>query len=216
MGIAGQYWEIRATLGRDPGVEATPVLFDLTIQCCETPEVTCSATLVHIGDDDDSDDDVDADDDDDSDDLDDGCTLEVAWTATSPTDCDLVVDAVVDIGCRIIPVELGQIISLHCHGPDDDDSDFDDDDSDDDSECSAGDCSFDFVNGVLRICSDTAVLIVTATDEEGNTASCELDLCPICPVGDDDDSNGDGPVGPGAGQLGGVSIEDAVEVVCRL
>ncbi|MCH8151626.1 MAG: hypothetical protein IH830_04555 [Planctomycetes bacterium] len=33
VGVAGQYWEIRATLGRDPGVDETPVMFDLTIQC---------------------------------------------------------------------------------------------------------------------------------------------------------------------------------------
>jgi streptogramin lyase len=32
-GVAGQYWEIRATLARDPGVTDTPVLSDLSIQC---------------------------------------------------------------------------------------------------------------------------------------------------------------------------------------
>lgn len=38
MGVAGQYVEIRATLSRDPGVNDTPILYDLTIQCNEPPD----------------------------------------------------------------------------------------------------------------------------------------------------------------------------------
>jgi|CXWL01.1.fsa_nt_gi streptogramin lyase len=37
-GVTGRYMEIRATLSRDPGVNETPVLYDLTIQCNEPPD----------------------------------------------------------------------------------------------------------------------------------------------------------------------------------
>ena len=33
VGVAGQYWELLATLSRDPGVLDTPVLSDVSIQC---------------------------------------------------------------------------------------------------------------------------------------------------------------------------------------
>lgn len=40
-GVTGRYLEIQATLSRDPGVNDTPILYDLTIQCNEPPD--CSA-----------------------------------------------------------------------------------------------------------------------------------------------------------------------------
>jgi streptogramin lyase len=41
IGLAGRYWEIQATLGRDPGLEITPVLSDLFIDCNEAPTIAC-------------------------------------------------------------------------------------------------------------------------------------------------------------------------------
>lgn len=37
-GVTGRYIEIRATLSRDPGVNDTPILYDLTIECNEPPD----------------------------------------------------------------------------------------------------------------------------------------------------------------------------------
>jgi hypothetical protein len=41
IGVSGRYWEIQVTFDRDPGTSATPVLFDLTIDCNEPPEIDC-------------------------------------------------------------------------------------------------------------------------------------------------------------------------------
>ncbi len=100
-------------------------------------------------------------------------------------------------------VEDGQIVDLTCLGPGDDDDDDDDGfnfslgsserltDGDDDDDDDGTDCGFEIVDGVLKIRSDTAILIVTATDDLGNSATCELDLCAVCPPdgGDDDDDD---------------------------
>jgi hypothetical protein len=37
LGIAGQLIEIRTTLSHDPGVTDTPILYDLTVTCCNQP-----------------------------------------------------------------------------------------------------------------------------------------------------------------------------------
>jgi hypothetical protein len=59
LGVVGKLIEIRTTLSHEPGVMDTPVLFDLTVQCCNRPPValcqdiqvcndpgTCEATVV--------------------------------------------------------------------------------------------------------------------------------------------------------------------------
>lgn len=41
-GITGQFIEIRATLSRDASVNESPILYDLTVQCCnQPPEAVC-------------------------------------------------------------------------------------------------------------------------------------------------------------------------------
>ncbi|MCI0387460.1 MAG: hypothetical protein MOB07_01645 [Acidobacteria bacterium] len=46
LGLTGQYIEVRATLSRQVGVQATPVLFDLTVQCCNrAPTLECPAAV---------------------------------------------------------------------------------------------------------------------------------------------------------------------------
>lgn len=59
QGVAGQYLEVQAVFGREPGVQETPILYDLTLQCCNRTPValcqdiqvctdpgTCAATVV--------------------------------------------------------------------------------------------------------------------------------------------------------------------------
>ena len=106
---------------------------------CEPPVIECFADLVPDG----------------------GCTLRVSWEVILPG-CEEDVTAVIDIGCDVIPVENGQIVSLNCVAP--------------------GDCSFEFEMDVLDVTSDQAILIVTATDNQGNVATCEIDLCAVCPT----------------------------------
>ncbi len=100
---------------------------------------------------------------------DDDCALAVSWEVIFSPDCEGTVEAVIDIGCDLIPVENGQIVDLECE--DDDDCEFEFDDDDD----------------VLEIESSIAVLVVVATDIDGNETICELDLCAACPLDDDDD-----------------------------
>lgn len=164
-----------------------------------------------------------------------GGLVQIEFTASD--DCKLQsVVAVIDIGCKVIPVQSGQIVKVFCNhcdsGSDDDDSssgddsdgdsrsddddsssgDNSDDDCSDDGDSSSGDnsdgdsqsddsdsssddssddleeCTFKFVDGILVIHSDVAVLIVTATDSVGNVTTCTIDLCQF----DDDDSSDDG------------------------
>ncbi|MFQ5495182.1 MAG: FG-GAP repeat protein [Phycisphaerae bacterium] len=86
-------------------------------------------------------------------------------------DCGAVdVSAVIDIGCMLIPVENGTVIDLECRE----------------------DCEAEAEHGVLEIEAATAVLIVTAIDESGNVATCEVVLCdPPDDSGDGDDSGAD-------------------------
>ena len=48
QGIVGRYCEIRATLSRQVNVAATPVLYDLTAQCCAPASLTCPADFTEI------------------------------------------------------------------------------------------------------------------------------------------------------------------------
>ncbi len=58
QGVAGRYIEIQAVFSRQPGIQETPILYDLTVQCCNRPPValcqditvctdpgTCEATV---------------------------------------------------------------------------------------------------------------------------------------------------------------------------
>lgn len=93
-------------------------------------------------------------DDDDNDDDDGG--LQINFSATD--NCAVAsLTAVIDIGCQQISVEDGDIVEVEC----------DDDD-----------CEVETEDGVLKIQSETATLIVTATDGAGNTEECTQDLCP--------------------------------------
>ncbi|MCG8604446.1 T9SS type A sorting domain-containing protein, partial [bacterium] len=66
--------------------------------------------------------------------------------------------AVIDIGCKQIAVNDGDIVAVEC----------------DDDECEV-----ETDDGILEIKSETATLIVTATDGVGNTATCTQDLCAV-------------------------------------
>jgi len=103
---------------------------------------------------------------------DDDDELQINFSATDDVGI-ATLTAVIDIGCEQIPVEDGQIVKVKC-GDDDCEAEFDDD-------------------GTLEVKSNTATLIVTATDEADNTATCEIDLCPAEEEDDgDNDDNGDG------------------------
>jgi hypothetical protein len=144
--------------------------------------------------------------DDDSSDDGDGGVVRINYSATD--DCGVeTITAVIDIGCAVIPVQDGQLVQVSCDADadSDDDSDSDGDDvGDDDSSSDEGDggpCGFSIVGGVIVIHSDSAVLIVTATDAAGHVGTCMLDLCAEDNDGDsdseaDDDSssNDDGDV----------------------
>jgi streptogramin lyase len=50
LAVAGRYLEIRTTLSRDAGVAASPVLFDLSVACCNNPpEALCADRTVSAG-----------------------------------------------------------------------------------------------------------------------------------------------------------------------
>ncbi|MFQ5501455.1 MAG: hypothetical protein ACE5EQ_04040, partial [Phycisphaerae bacterium] len=84
-------------------------------------------------------------------------------------DCgEVTVSAILDIGCEQIPVENGTLIAFECNEGDD-----------------SGDCEVEEEDGILEIEAATAVITVTATDESGNTAICEIILC--TPPDDSDD-----------------------------
>ena len=61
--------------------------------------------------------------------------------------------------CCPLPVSDGQIIKLKCNKHE---------------ECKL---KLDFEDEVFKIDSNVAALVVTATDECGNTATCEVELC---------------------------------------
>lgn len=48
QGIVGRYCEIRATLSRQFNIAATPILYDLTAQCCAPASLTCPADFTEI------------------------------------------------------------------------------------------------------------------------------------------------------------------------
>ncbi len=87
-------------------------------------------------------------------------------------------------------VDITAVIALDCPGDDDDDDTVPGDPSVADGqvielECDDDDCEVEFDDdGILEIESNTAVLIVTATDECGNTTTCTVELCPM---GENDD-----------------------------
>ncbi len=111
---------------------------------------------------------------------DDSGNVLIGFTATDG--CGAVsVSAVLDIscpqiqfGCLQIPVVDGQMIDL---------------------ECEVDECEFEVHNGILKIEAGTATLIVTATDECGNTSSCSVDLCGVIVPEPDDDGNDNGDDG---------------------
>jgi hypothetical protein len=103
-------------------------------------------------------------------------------------DCG-VVEAVVDIGCELIPVTAGQLVDLECEDDDDDH------------------CEFEFEDdGTLEIRAFQAVLVVTATAPDGTVTQCSTDLC------DPGDSGGGGCPGDVDGD-GGVGIDDLLAVL---
>ena len=82
------------------------------------------------------------------------------------------------------------VIALDCAG-DDDDDDVDAVPGDIpvssgqsvNVECDDDDCEVEFDEGTLNVEASGATLVVTATDECGNTATCTVELC----VGEEDD-----------------------------
>ncbi|MFQ5411907.1 MAG: FG-GAP repeat protein, partial [Phycisphaerae bacterium] len=89
-------------------------------------------------------------------------------------DCgEVTLSAIIDIGCMQIPVENGTLIAFECNEGDD-----------------SGDCEAEEDDGILEIEAASAILIVTATDESGNTATCEITLC-TPPDDSGDDNEGD-------------------------
>ncbi len=77
--------------------------------------------------------------------------------------------AVIETRCCPLPVADGQVVRIKC---------------DNHEECKL---NVDFEHDVFRIQTDEAALVVTATDECGNTATCEVELCTPDDDGDDDD-----------------------------
>ncbi len=139
----------------------------ITVVDTTAPEVTCSATLVADDDDDGDGDDADDADGDDENDGDDNGEGGLLLEFSSSDACGIVdVSAVIALDCVSddddeavpgdIPVTNGQSVDVEC----------DDDD-----------CEVEFEEGTLEIEASGAVLIVTATDECGNTATCTVELC---------------------------------------
>jgi len=88
-------------------------------------------------------------------------------------DCgEVTLSAIIDIGCMQIPVENGTVIDFDCNEGDD-----------------SGDCEAEEDDGILEIEAASAVMIVTATDESGNTSTCEIVLCSPPDDGSDDGSD---------------------------
>ncbi|MFQ5493855.1 MAG: FG-GAP repeat protein, partial [Phycisphaerae bacterium] len=86
-------------------------------------------------------------------------------------DCgEVEISAVVDIGCRLVPVENGTVVRLKCKDT----------------------CRVREKDDRLDIKAAAAILIVTAVDESGNTSSCEVVLCVPPDDSGDDDSEDDG------------------------
>ena len=77
--------------------------------------------------------------------------------------------AVIETICCPLPVVSGQVVKMKCR---------------DDEDCKL---KLDFEDETLEIKTNTATLVVTATDECGNTATCEVDLCIPDDDGDDDE-----------------------------
>jgi hypothetical protein len=88
-----------------------------------------------------------------------GC-LRVHFGATDESDFTLT--AIIDDGCQLIPVVTGDIFHRRCGDEDED----------------AG------APAKPKCKPRQAVLLVTATDEFGNTGTCELDLCDLYPEGE--------------------------------
>ncbi|MFQ5474172.1 MAG: hypothetical protein ACE5FA_14980, partial [Dehalococcoidia bacterium] len=80
--------------------------------------------------------------------------------------------AVIETLCCPLPVTNGQVVKLKCAQQ---------------QECKL---KLDFEEGIFEIESDSATLMVTATDECGNEATCTVELC-IPDDGDDGDSDSD-------------------------
>lgn len=109
------------------------------------------------------------------DDHDDG-DLVIAFSAEAACG-SVTVSAVIALVCEDggleVPVENGQVIDLEC-------------------EDDAHECEVEAKDGVIEIEAGSAVLIVTAVDICGNTATCTLDLCA---AGDDSEEDDDSPEG---------------------
>ncbi|MCP3902766.1 MAG: hypothetical protein GY715_03940 [Planctomycetes bacterium] len=78
----------------------------------------------------------------------------------------VMVTAVIDIGCEEIPVRQGQLVDVTCPA-----------NGSGSSGSANTECSATVVDGILTIVSDSAQLVVTVTDEAGQTAECTTDLC---------------------------------------
>jgi hypothetical protein len=138
----------------------------------EAPTVVCDAVAVNP---DGGSDDGDGSSDDDS--ADGGGLRQLVIEASD--DCEIrSLVAVIDIGCTKVFVANGDLINVHCNSGGDDDS------SDDggSSICSA----VEGPDGVLEINADSAVLVVTVTDEAGKTTTCTT---PLCVRSSDDESS---------------------------
>ena len=90
-------------------------------------------------------------------------------------DCgDITGSAVIETACCPLSVADGQVIAVKCTER---------------QECKI---NVDFKRDMFRIQSDVATLVVTATDECGNEATCEVELCiPVVDDVDDSDSDSD-------------------------
>ncbi|MFQ5501994.1 MAG: hypothetical protein ACE5EQ_06790, partial [Phycisphaerae bacterium] len=137
----------------------------VTFQDSAPPEITCSVMPVPEDDDDESGDGggEEGDDKDNSDHekADEG--LRVVLFEASATCGTVSVRGVIDIGCEVIPVDSGTFIKLKCKDK----------------------CKKKEDDGILKIETTSATLVVTAVDECGNEATCESVLC--TPSDDSDD-----------------------------
>ncbi len=93
-----------------------------------------------------------------------------AMGACGPVPATGVIEITCSDGSVQIPVESGRVIDLECEADEDE-------------------CEVEDEDGVLEIEAASAILIVTATDAAGNTATCEFDLCEVA------DDSSDAPEG---------------------
>jgi len=81
---------------------------------------------------------------------------EINFSASDDLSENLVVEAVLDVGCQQIPVENGQVVAIMCK---------------------QNQCMVREHQGMIWVNGVDVTLIVTATDEVGNVGSCETVIC---------------------------------------